>query len=311
MFSIELFHSKVSAFIPLLRPGAVRECGTHYSCGGTRYEHLEAEDAIILYGMLALSARFSSNAMFKDVDPSKRGELFAAEALAIYEVYIGSGRAEDPSFKFLQGCILLAFYYQTSKPTFRSRMMVTVCCRLAYDLELNRIDELAIEQGSLLPSREMNSQEWTEKEDRRRAWWLIWELDIFASTIHERPSTIDVRSMQVYLPAPDNLWLSETFTPSIPLHVDPLEACLILNHQGITDERVWFLLCTYLMKFMHDLILRRDVSDQEMAGFESAVDFFTLSLPAQFQLCFGHLEFNEENFARANWVVSTHLMLNT
>lgn len=261
--------------------------------------------------MFALSARFLSSSYFGDLPPKARARLFGCKAKALYTEILQRSILEQSSLSLLQGCILLSFYQLTSLPTTESWLLVGTCCRLAIDLGLDVIDEDVISSGLIYDTNALTLEEWKAREEQRRAWWLVWELDIFASTISKRPYAIDRNQMHVLLPVSDKHWFSNRPVASMPLKADTFQAWGSLDGCPNQDERVWFLLSTFLMATAHDLSLRRTTTTQELIDFQSTLDCFNLSLPMNFYLSSGDLIFTESNFASCNWVISTVFMLHT
>jgi len=151
---------------------------------------------------------------FVNTAAKERGAPFAAQAKSFYIDLIGSDKPERSSLCFLQGCIVLAYYEETRGPSFESWLSKGVCSRLASELGLDKIDEDLIVVD---PMSQWNSaSEWVEREEKRHAWWLVWELDVFASTVLNRPRAINKSQIHVLLPVSDAQWfancpLSSTF----------------------------------------------------------------------------------------------------
>jgi hypothetical protein len=261
--------------------------------------------------MFALSARFLSSSYFGDLPPKARAKVFGGKAKALYTEILQQDKLEQSSLSLLQGCIILSFYQQTSLPTTESWLLVGTCCRLAIDLGLDVIDEDVISSGPMYDANAITLEEWKRREEQRRAWWLVWELDIFASTISMRPYALDRNQMHVLLPVSDKHWFSNTPIASMPLRADTFQAWGSLDSCPNQDERVWFLLSTFLMATAHDLSLGRTTTTQDLIDFQSTLDCLNLSLPMNFYLSSGSLVFSESNFASCNWVISTIFMLHT
>jgi hypothetical protein len=86
---------------------------------GIHFNWLSVEEQLLFASMFALSARFSESPIFQDIHPTERGERFAEEAELLYS---SARTANDPSsLIYLQGCILLAFYYYPSLPPVSTR----------------------------------------------------------------------------------------------------------------------------------------------------------------------------------------------
>ena len=306
-----MFFERVQCFIPLFHAPNFRKRFKVHGSDKTRYCELTIEDALILNGMLALSARFISSPYFGETPPKARAKIFGSKAKALYNETLGMDKLEQSSLSLLQGCILLSFYQQTSLPTTQSWLLIGTCCRLAMDLGLNTLDEDIISSGLTYTTNSVTPEEWSQREEQRRAWWLVWELDVFASTISRRPHGIDRSQMHVLLPVSDKYWFSDTPIPSTPVKADPFQAWDSLSGCPNQDERVWFLLSTFLMATAHDLSSRRTTTAQDLMNFESTLDCFNLLLPTNFHLSSGCLVFSESNFANCNWVISTIFMLHT
>jgi hypothetical protein len=299
---IELFFDKIHPWLPMLhRPRFLARYQDRLNSKSHFWEDLPVDEALLLYSMFALSARFSSSDFFGGVAPIERGTRFLPEAKALYE----QARAiVAPTLTYLQGCIALAFYYYTSEPCPQSWILTGVCVRIAYELDLADID--ADETQNLTP------EEWVEKEEMRRTWWLVWELDTFGSTVSNRPYTIDRRRMAVMLPVSDEAWSAETPQPSIKLNTCPGQSWRSLQGCERLDERAWFLFANYLMSLTLDMSQRIDtVSADEKLTLENEINCFKLSLPAPFRLETEVLTFDSESFARSNWIIGTNLMLMT
>jgi Fungal specific transcription factor domain/Fungal Zn(2)-Cys(6) binuclear cluster domain len=296
---IDIYFDKVQAWLPLLhRPRFYRQFVSSEQTPTQRASCLE--DRLILQGIFALSARYSTSHFFSTVSPLDRGKKFADEARALY--IQKRTDVDPPNLAYLQGCILLAFYYYASGPCPRGWLLTGACVGLAYDLDLSSIDE---DEGLGL-----DTEEWASREELRRAWWLVWELDTFGSTISNRPYMIDRRRMSVLLPCSDDAWYAETPLASAKLEWELGKAWKTLQGCPNQCERAWFLVANQLMSLINDLSHRRNgVSLEEKAEAENAVSCFLLVMPASFHLDGGSFWFDTENFARSNWIICAHLMM--
>lgn len=296
---IDIYFDKVQAWLPLLhRPRFYQQFVSNEQAPTQRASCLE--DRLLLQGIFALSARYSTSQFFSTVSPLDRGNQFADEASALY--IQKRTDVDPPNLAYIQGCILLAFYYYTSGPCPRGWLLTGVCVRLAYDLDLSSIDE---DEGLGL-----DTAEWVSREESRRAWWLVWELDTFGSTISRRPYMIDRRRMSVVLPCSDDAWYAKTPLASVKLEWELGKAWKTLQGCPNQSERAWFLVANHLMSLINDLSHRRDgVSLEEKAEAENAISCFLLVMPASFHLEGGSFWFNTENFARSNWIICAHLMM--
>jgi hypothetical protein len=246
------------------------------------------------------------------MSPKARAKMFGCKAKVLYTEILQRDELEQSNLSFLQGCILLSFYQQTSLPTTESWLLIGTCCRLAIDLGLDVIDEDVISSGLLCTTTAITPEEWSKREEQRRAWWLVWELDVFASTLSKRPYGIDRNQMHVLLPVSDKYWFSNTPIISMPIKADVFQAWGSLDCCLNQDERIWFLLTTFLMATAHDLSTRRrTTTTQDLIDFQHTLDCFNLTLPTNFYPSSGSLILTESNFASCNWVISTVFMLKT
>lgn len=308
--SVDIFFVKVSAFLPIFhRPRFYDEYLSDYQEEGTTCRQLTLESALILNGVMSLSARFSRSSHFKDVMPTMRGDQFAKQAQSIYADATRFQGDEAPTLRYLQGCILLAFYHNTNCSNSFGWTLTGVCTRLAYDLGLNTLDDdIDCQPGSSNPQW-TSTEDWVMREELRRAWWSVWELDTFASTVARRPYTIDRNTMQVLLPASDECWFDGKPVASAPIGSTPASAWRSLRGLPNQDERAWFLVANYLMALAYDLMTRKDVPARVKAEMENALTCFSLSLPDHFRLATANFIFNDASFARSNWIVTTNIIL--
>jgi hypothetical protein len=271
----------------------------------------ELPAALLLYSVLALAARFSPSTYFHALPPVERGESFSKLAKVLY---LDSLRTlQTPTLEYLQGCTLLAFYLYLAGPDSQGWLIIGMCSRLAYDLRIDTLD-VAEEDDAPRPTPTPDdppAMSWRQQEELRRIWWSIWELDTFASAIACRPHTIDRTKIGVKLPVSDDAWFSDTPVESAVIDPDPQHAWRALSESPNQDERAWFLLINYLLLTAHDLGQQRKPDPDDVETIENAVACYNLILPSHFHLDADpeSLSFNNENFCRCNWIVSTNIML--
>jgi hypothetical protein len=309
--SIDLFFKTISGFIPLLhRPNFYQKYRVHKP-ENSKYHHLQIEDALILNGILALSARYSTSPYFANTPRKERAVPFVHQAKSLYQESIQLENPQKPSLALLQGYILLAFYRQICEPAERSWALIGVCCRLAYDLDLNNIDEDIVDVHD--KAQWTSADGWSRREELRRAWWLVWELDTFASSVLARPHTIDKSRINVLLPVSDTHWFRNSPLPSVKVRSDSLDVWKSLQDSANQDERAWFLVCSSLMVIIHDKVHGHGhpLSAEDISEFQFSLTCFALLLPPKFQLSTCSLRFDEDNFVGCNWIVSTILMLHS
>ena len=294
------FFDKIQVWLPLLhRPRFQLHFEPKFLAEGDIMAGLSADDALLLYCMFALSARFSNHPAFKNIPPLKRGHWYAERAR---QIYTQAPPTQTPSLTYLQGCILLANYFYTSGPTPQGWILIGVCVRLAYALGLSEIDD-----EDWTPVHHLES---TDKEELRRAWWLVWELDTFASCVSRKPYAIDRKRMAVMLPISDEAWFAGADVSSAELLNLPGHSWRSLSGSSNQDERAWFLVANHFMATIHDRMQQRqDISTEEKLTLQNEIVCFKLALPASLRLEIENLTFTPETFAKCNWVIGIHLML--
>lgn len=258
---------------------------------------------------MALSARFSPSPFFAHLAPNYRGEQFAKEAQSLYAKSTGAQGDEIPSLEFLQGCILLAFYHNTICSNSFGWILTGVCTRLAYDLGIHHLDDDVAYQVDSTDQQWTSVEEWSAREELRRAWWAVWELDTFASTVARRPYTIDRNTMHVLLPVSDDRWFSDQPMPSALIRTTPAAAWRSLDGCPNQDARAWFLVANFLMALAYNLRVQKEVTIEAKTEMQNALTCFALSLPADFRLVPGVFVFNNDTFARSNWIIATNIIL--
>lgn len=277
--------------------------------GEKRFRKLSFETAFLLNGMAALSSRFSSDQSFLGVPASERGREFASQARSLYESSIQDSESFTSSLPYLQGCILLSFYQLTSGPCSFGWNLTGVCIRLAYDSGLDITDEDLIEDCRSNGDQWSSTEDWQRREELRRTWWSVWELDAYASTLSGRPYAIDQTQMHVLLPAPDVNWFSKTPIASVFIGSDPTTVWQCLQSSPNQDERAWFLVANVLLLQANALWRRRVVPTRAKEQMEYALSCFGLMLPQHFHLSSGSIVFDDDNFQKSNWIMLTNILL--
>lgn len=260
---------------------------------------------------MSLSARFSNSPYWSNTPPTSRGEPFAKQAQSIYADATRSVEDRAPTLSYLQGCILLAFYHQSSGPSSFGWTLIGVVTRLAYDLGLNTIDR----DAGLSPEfQEQQHQwssvdEWTSTEELRRAWWSVWELDTFASTVSHRPYAFNPSAIHVFLPVSDERWFSCDPIASAPIGSTLTTAWKSLQHSANQDERAWFLVANFMMRLTCELSAQKGISRESKWEMDCALSCFSLSLPEHFRSTSIPLVFDDDSFRKSNWITATKIML--
>jgi hypothetical protein len=276
------------------------------STGAPDYTHLQKDSQFVLYGMMALSARFSTHVYFDGINLKERGSFFSRKAQMIYQETVQGFEPHVPTLKWLQGCILLAFYNQACRPAVGCDLMSATCTRFAYSLGLHRIDDNCCERDRF--SR-ISGKEWIVKEEQRRAWWSVWELDAFDSISSRRPFSIDKHRMSVFLPVSDEAWFSGKPADSAILNTDILQCWKSLRDSKNRDARAWFLISNFIAVQALELSQQRHVTSKIITDVETVVSCFSLLFDEQFDGGANQLVFDEQNYGKSNWLILTRLMI--
>ena len=299
---IDLFFDKIQPWMPLLhKPTFRHEYISKLTTDSSNcLQNLRDDEALLLHSIFAMSARFSTTSDSLEGLPAlHQGDQFGIEALRL------CGNAHGmftPTLTYLQGCIVLAFYFYTAGLSTQGWMLAGTCSRLAYELELSSLDEQEHDP--------LSTAEWIQKEKLRRAWWLVWELDTFGSIVTRRPYAVDRRRMSVNLPVSDSVWFAGVPVKSANLLTCPGQAWKSLQNCPNQDERAWFLIANHLMSVVVDSTMQKPcISTDKKLAIENDLSCLKLALPVSFHNSDQPLFFDTSTFAKDNWILGTQLML--
>lgn len=275
-----------------------------------KFVNLTKESAFLLYAMMSLSARHSSLPYFGDVPVRDRGAAFACKAQAMYDATSPLMGRQVPSLRLLQGCVLIAYYNQSCSPAFGSDLWIDICTRWGYRLGVYNVDDDCLDSSSKSP-RPLSAEAWVNREEQRRVWWSIWELDTLDSVASRRPFSIDRDRFHVRLPVSDEAWFAGVPVAS-PLFSPDITVCWkILRSSPNQDERAWFLLSNYIMAQVHELGQRGTVGKSRLEEFETVLACFSLLFHDKQRPGLENLIFDETTYAKTNWLILTQLMVQT
>jgi hypothetical protein len=311
--SISVYFEKIHGFVPIIhRPRFLAKHLQNHQPSEEQFVESSLDSALLINSMCSLAARFSNSPAFDGVCPRDRGNSFAARANAIYQEYAHCTTPPTPTLTYLQGCVLLALFELATGPSLRGWVLTGYCIRLAYEMDLNTIDEDVTRNGSTesVPATQPSSAaDWSLREEFRRVWWSIWELDTFTATLSCRPFAIDRRRNQVLLPATDTDWFADTPVASVALGSSAGTAWKALRGLPNANERAWYLVSNYLLGTAHELWLQRPVPPEQKRSMETVLSCFGLALPEEFHLKFGSITFDDDNFHKNNTIIATALLL--
>jgi hypothetical protein len=261
--------------------------------------------ALLLNSMFALSARFSTWDQFWTLGPKERGAQYFRKAQALLSQCLDE--EDEPTLRMLQIRILLTYYELTSGPSFQAWQATGICCRIAYSLSLHHIDRKSTTANS--PAAVADS-DWVLNEEKRRAWWAVFQMDNFASIIACRPFNINASRMEVLLPVSDAAWLSNQQQKSGLLSSNgPSKIWKSLQGCEIQHAYAWFLVCNALLRAAQEMFDKLDCEIEDIKVLQSALHCFALGLPPNFRLTGSNMIFNGQNYSEKNWVICTVILL--
>jgi hypothetical protein len=266
---------------------------------------LPASKALLLYGMMALAVRFSNLPEFSFIARTNRGRSFAEHADQIIVDSLLDTDLENPSLDHLHGCSLVALYWLASRPNKKASVLVGIVVRIAYSLGLNVIDEDL--RASEPP--QVTDLEWARREELRRAWWLVFECDNFASVIRCQPLTIDRSRIHVLLPSSDHHLYSQIPCPSAFLEDNAVQSWRNMEKSPNRNPHAWYLLANDLMIRAHEAVRSVRSDPQRRLDIHDTAQYAAMSVPPELNLSNDVLSFDEKTAGHDNWVIAFHMML--
>lgn len=150
---------------------------------------------------------------------------------------------EPLSLPLLQALILNTHCLLVQRVRGKAWRCLGTCIRTAYELNLHLIDA-----GKQSHEPISNVEKWCIEEEWRRAWWAIWEMDVFASVIRRCPAGIDWSQNETFLPAEDARWYGGQPQQSCFLDIDVTSRWKSLVKTKNRSPSAWFILLNSLMK---------------------------------------------------------------
>lgn len=151
---------------------------------------------------------------------------------------------EAPPLCVLQALIIATHCQLTQGVRTKAWRSLGTCIRLAYELNLHLVDA----NYSGKDPENVDVHQWREDEEKRRTWWAIWEMDVFASTIRRTPPAVDWSQMETLLPVEDQDWFQNRPRASCFMERDPVYRWKALQECGNQSPKAWFLVVNSLMK---------------------------------------------------------------
>ncbi|KAG8408130.1 hypothetical protein J3459_018144 [Metarhizium acridum] len=212
------------------------------------YMRSQIEAEALVAAMFTFSARFHSACKDPNRVPTCPPPSYFAD-IASKQLRSALDSYEDttPPLYLLQASVLDAFYHITRNVRSKSWTVLGKAIRLAYDMKLHLVD---VHSGpdSNMGNIATDVALWSMLEERRRAWWALWEMDVFASAIRRLPMAIDGTQNFTFLPVPDQNWLECDYQASCFLSHDPSQRWKLLSKTGNTSPKAWFIVINSLVQ---------------------------------------------------------------
>lgn len=205
----------------------------------------------LLAAVISYAARFGPS---DNTDPSSTSPVlvfgdqpkphtFLRKALKLVDEAIAECDDEPPPICVIQALIIATHCQLTRGVHGKAWRSLGLSVRLAYEINLHLIDA---QDG--VDSRHQSSLEWRDNEEKRRAWWAIWEMDVFASAIKRTPTAVSWSQMETYLPVDDYYWFQDQPAPSTFMERDASQRWKSLQSSKNESPKAWYLVINSLMK---------------------------------------------------------------
>lgn len=185
-------------------------------------------------------------------------EHYQAMALKLIDEALACCGDEAPPICVVQALIVATHCQLTRGVHGRAWRSLGMCVRLAYELNMHLVDA----RGAVQATTREDSRKWRDEEEKRRAWWAIWEMDVFASTVRRTPTAVDWAQMEILLPADDADWFNDRPARSSFMERDPVKRWKVLQDSGNGSPWAWFLVINSLMKDAQVISSPRGVPSQ-------------------------------------------------
>lgn len=206
----------------------------------------------LLAALAAFAARFAPSEIDpvteREMEPVERAQVsdpdhFLGMALKFIDEALESCGDEAPPMCIMQALVVVTHCQLTRGVHGRAWRSLGMCVSLAYELDLHRVDA-----PGLADAVQEDPLRWRLMEEKRRAWWAVWEMDVFASTVRRTPTGIDWGQMETLLPVDDIDWFHNRPVPSSVMERDPVQRWKVLQDSGNQSTKAWFLVINSLMK---------------------------------------------------------------
>jgi hypothetical protein len=228
--------------------------------------------AILAFGLKGLDHNDANNLLRANVFSEVTGTpsiYFRGLAIRYMDQAITELDDERFSLPLLQTMILNTHCLLVQKVRGKAWRYLGTCIRAAYELNLHLIDANQRSRPQL-PEPEV----WCAEEEWRRAWWAIWEMDVYASVIRRCPAGIDWTQNDTMLPADDERWHLGVPQSSCFLEVNVMERWKSLATVKSRSPRAWFIVINSLMKDAQKISSPTNIDKSFISGPASGLSGF-------------------------------------
>lgn len=160
-----------------------------------RLYHLGRLPDGLVFSLCAYSARFSPHPALASITPRWRaGEVYFKKSQESLKDAI-----DRPNIETLLTVLLLVLHEFGSAKVSKAWMLAGMAFRMCQEM---RMDGEDMHDDDTLPSQE----EWLQKENRRRLFWMSFMIDVLSSNGSGRPRTLNEADAAVLLPVDEQLY---------------------------------------------------------------------------------------------------------
>jgi hypothetical protein len=237
----------------------------------------------LLASMFAIAASFPPDAQDNPHLHIPCSDIFHDLATRLVSSCLDEYADIAPSLALLQALILCTHNQLARGVRGRAWRSLGTCVRTALEMQLHCLDA----QEPLAAQPGQTPSNWQAKEEKRRAWWAIWEMDTFASTIRRLPAAIDWSQNYTWLPVDDASWFSNTYQPSCFLTQEPLQRVPSLLRSGNKASKAWYIVINSLPRIAQSVPYPQQTPSpewksiyvQNAALLKQTLDDFSIALP--------------------------------
>jgi hypothetical protein len=220
----------------------------------------------------------------------ERGKGFARLANKLLEDKISEDRNELPgeisrqSIQMLQAVALLSYAELGAGIGPRAYYLISTCARMSYDFGLHEIDREEY-RNSFMATENLINSDWIRKEELRRLWWCIWDLDNFICTSMCRPRMMRTYKCQTKLPASDKNWFDGFKVPSAFLAGDLQRLTQSLKGSQLSSAMAYRIVSCHLLATLVDTLDSESPNDvgDSISAIEDCATAWKENLPHEFR----------------------------